>query len=100
MSSHMFPVLAATRHQSFTTAARFRTKAEAATPKATYASLEAKLRLEKAAREAQHYSETARIDTEVLTLQREANAAIAETLPLEDAAEMPDILKWNVCTNP
>lgn len=73
--------------------ARARAKAEAAKVRASYASQEAKLKLEKAAkeaerktREAQNELETARIDTEleVLTLHREADAAMAEAQVLED----------------
>ncbi|KAL3977608.1 alcohol-forming fatty acyl-CoA reductase [Sarotherodon galilaeus] len=78
-------------------AARARAKAEAAKVRTSYASQEAKLKLEKAAREAERKTreaqsqlETARIDTEleVLTLNREADAAIAEAQVLEDVAEM------------
>lgn len=79
-----------------------RAKAEAAKVRASYASQEAKLKLEKAAREAERKTreaqsqlETTRIkaELEVLTLNREADAAIAEAQVLEDVAEVHDILK-------
>ncbi|XP_070402814.1 uncharacterized protein [Nothobranchius furzeri] len=82
---------------SSVSAARARAKAEAAKVRASYASQEAKLKLEKAAREAerltreaQNQLEATRIDTEleVLTLNREADAAVAEAQVLEDVAEM------------
>ncbi len=55
--------------------------------RASYASQEAKLKIEKATREAQNQLETVRIDTEleVLTLQREADAAAVEAQVLKDA---------------
>lgn len=68
-------------------AALARAKAEAAKVRAAYASQEAKLKMEKATREAeiltrdaQNQLEKARIDTqlEMLNLQREADAAVAE----------------------
>ncbi|XP_047447617.1 uncharacterized protein LOC125012056 [Mugil cephalus] len=70
--------------------ARARAKAEAAKVRASYASQEAKLKLEKA----QNQLETARIETEleVLSLNREADAAIAEAQVLEDVADMCDVL--------
>ncbi|KAM7373874.1 hypothetical protein PAMP_006564 [Pampus punctatissimus] len=86
---------------SSVSAAHARAKAEAAMVRASYASQEAKLKLEKAAkeaerktREAQNQLETARIETEleVLTLNREADAAIAEAQVLEDVAEISGIL--------
>ncbi len=72
---------------SSTSAARARARAEAAKVRAAYASQEAKLKMEKATREAQNQLETVRIDTEleVLTLQREADAAAVEAQVLEDA---------------
>ncbi|XP_054591066.2 uncharacterized protein [Nothobranchius furzeri] len=82
---------------SSVSAARARAKAEAAKVRASCASQEAKLKLEKAAREAerltreaQNQLEATRIDTEleVLTLNREADAAVAEAQVLEDVAEM------------
>nr|XP_054593728.1 uncharacterized protein LOC129160752 [Nothobranchius furzeri] len=82
---------------SSVSAARARAKAEAAKVRASYASQEAKLKLEKVAREAerltreaQNQLEATRIDTEleVLTLNREADAAVAEAQVLEDVAEM------------
>ncbi|XP_039534522.1 uncharacterized protein LOC120483523 [Pimephales promelas] len=68
-------------------AAQARARAEAAKVRASYASQEAKLKMEKAAREAQNQLETVRIDTEldVLTLHREADVAAAEAQVLEDA---------------
>ena len=82
--------------------ARARAKAEAAKVRASYASQEAKLKLEKAAREAeritkdaQNQLEVTRIDTEleVLTLHREADAAMVEAQVWEDAAEMHDVME-------
>ncbi|KAI2644797.1 Paraneoplastic antigen-like protein 5 [Labeo rohita] len=72
---------------SSTSAARARARAEAAKVRASYASQEAKLKMEKATRAAQNQLETVRIDTEleVLTLQREADAAAVEAQVLEDA---------------
>ncbi|XP_034163934.2 uncharacterized protein LOC117598271 [Pangasianodon hypophthalmus] len=72
---------------SSASAAHARARAEAAKVRASYASQEAKLKMEKATREAQNQLETVRIDTEleVLTLQREADAATVEAQVLEDA---------------
>ncbi|XP_072126757.1 uncharacterized protein [Mobula birostris] len=78
-------------------AALARAKAEAAKVRASYANQEAKLKIEKAARGAesitrdtQNQLEKATIDTEleVLTLQREADAAVVEAQVLENAEEM------------
>ncbi|XP_028991510.1 uncharacterized protein LOC114846700 isoform X1 [Betta splendens] len=81
-------------HSSTASAAAIaRAKAEAAKVRASYASKEAKLKMEKAAREAesltrdaQNQLERVRIDAEieVLNLQREADAAIAEADALEN----------------
>ena len=67
--------------------ARARAKAEAAKVRASYAAQEAKLKMEKAVREAEIKVETTRIDTqlEVLTLQREADAATVEAQVMEMA---------------
>lgn len=86
---------------SSVSAVHARAKAEAAKLRASYASQEAKLKLEKAARkperktgEAQSQLETARIETElqVLTLKREVVAAVIKAQVLEDVAEIHDIL--------
>lgn len=98
-------------------AARVRAKAEAAKVRASYASQEAKLKMEKAAkeaerqtREAQNKLETTRIETEleVLTLHREADAAMVEAQVWEDAEEkqiamekgnsVSDEVKWQRTT--
>lgn len=82
---------------SSASAACAQTKAEAAKVRASYASKEAKLKMEKAAREAeklirdaQNQLETVRIDTEleVLSLHREAYVAMVEAQVLEDAEAM------------
>ncbi len=72
---------------SSVSAAHARARAEAAKVRASYASQEAKLKIEKATREAQNQLVTVRIDTEfeVLMLQREADAAAVEAQVLEDA---------------
>lgn len=81
--------------------ARARAKAEAAKVRASYASQEPKLKMEKAAREAeritrdaQNQVEATRIDTEleVLTLHREADAAMVEAQVWEDAAEIHGVM--------
>ncbi|KAK2857742.1 hypothetical protein Q7C36_005661 [Tachysurus vachellii] len=68
---------------SSVSAAHARARAEAAKVRASYASQEAKLKMEKATSQL----ETVRLDTEleVLTLQREADAAEVEAQVLEDA---------------
>ena len=82
--------------------AHARADAEAAKVRASYASQEAKLQLEKAAREAeratrdaQNKLETTRIDTEleVLTLHREADAAMVTAQVLEDAEAMQSVVE-------
>lgn len=97
--------------------ARVRAKAEAANVRASYASQEAKLKMEKAAkeaerqtREAQNKLETTRIEKEleVLTLHREADAAMVEAQVWENAEEkqitmekgnsVSDEVKWQHTT--
>ena len=87
---------------SSVSAARARAEAEAAKVRASYASQEAKLKMEKAAREAeratrdaQNKLETTRIDTEleVLTLHREADAAMVTAQVLEDAEAMQSVVE-------
>ena len=75
--------------------ARVRAKAEAAKVRASYAAQEAKLKMEKAVREAEIKVETTRIDTqlEVLTLQREADAATVEAQVMEMAVNR-DVWSW------
>ena len=77
--------------------AQARARAEAAKVKGSYASQEAKLKLEKAAREAeritkdaQNQLEVTRIDTELelLMLHQEVDTAIVEAQVWEDAAEI------------
>ncbi|KAL1280077.1 hypothetical protein QQF64_014677 [Cirrhinus molitorella] len=72
---------------SSASAARAQARAEAAKVRASYASQDAKLKMERATREAQNQLETVRIDTEleVLMLQQEADAADVEAQVLEDA---------------
>lgn len=67
--------------------ARARAKAEAAKVRASYAAQEAKLKMEKAVREAETKLETTRIETEleVLSLQKEADAATVEAQIMEMA---------------
>ena len=70
--------------------------------RASYASQEAKLKLEKAVREAERATrdahdklETIRLDTEleVLTLHKEADAAIVTARVLEDAEAMQSVIE-------
>ena len=77
-------------------------EAEAAKVRASYASQEAKLKLEKAVTEAERATrdtqdklETIRLDTEleVLTLHREADAAIVTARVLEDAEAMQSVIE-------
>ena len=87
---------------SSVSAAHARAKAEAVKVKDSYGSQEAKLKLEKAAseaeratRDAQNKLETKRLDTEleVLTLHREADAAIVTARVLEEAELMQSIIE-------
>jgi hypothetical protein len=87
---------------SAVSAAHARAEAEAAEVRASYASQEAKLKLEKAVREAERATrdahdklETIRLDTEleVLTLHREADAAIVTARVLEDAEAMQSVIE-------